>query len=245
MTNDTLKFQQECFKYYLKDIQNKIPEFPEKYFFPDGNPILPVLPVKTANKKIMFVGAFPSARFESRNKLLIPVANNLSPFGKEEYFDGKQIREQASREMLDNEFFSKLNINADEHWITDLVKVYLMPEKHIKNCIKINPNIQYTDTHKLFEKVANASLDWFYKEVAVCSPRLIITFGEIVARVIKNDCKTKNIELLNGAIEEIDISGKKYKICHLPHPEIVRRNKVWKEHNSTILTSLANKLKIY
>ena len=28
----------------------------------------------------------------------------------------------ASREVLEEEFF-QLNINADEHWITDLVKV--------------------------------------------------------------------------------------------------------------------------
>ena len=138
-TNDILKFQQECFKHYLNDIREKITEFPEKYLFPDGNPILPILPVKTEKKKLMFVGAFPSARFENRNGLLIPTANNLSPFGKEEYFDGQQIRKQASREVLEEDFFSNLNINADEHWITDLVKVYLMPEKHIKNCIQINP----------------------------------------------------------------------------------------------------------
>ena len=101
MTNDILKFQQECFKHYLNDIREKIIEFPEKYLFPDGNPILPILPVKTEKKKIMFVGAFPSARFENRNGLLIPTANNLSPFGKEEYFDGQQIRKQASREVLE------------------------------------------------------------------------------------------------------------------------------------------------
>jgi len=241
--NDILKFQQECFKHYLNDIRKKITEFPEKYLFPDGNPILPILPVKTEKKKIMFVGAFPSARFENRKGLLIPIANNLSPFGKEEYFDGQQIRKQASREVLEEEFFSNLNINADEHWITDLVKVYLMPEKHIKNCVQINPNLKYVDTHKLFKKIAIASLEWFYREVEICKPRLIITFGEVVARVIKSDFKTNNDKLLNGQITPFLIVGKDYNICHLPHPEIVRRNKEWQLNNSIIMKQLSQKIK--
>jgi uracil-DNA glycosylase len=242
MTNDILKFQQECFKHYLNDIREKIIEFPEKYLFPDGNPILPILPVKTEKKKIMFVGAFPSARFENRNGLLIPTANNLSPFGKEEYFDGQQIRKQASREVLEEEFFSKLNINADEHWITDLVKVYLMPEKHIKNCIQINPNIKYVDTHKLLKRIAIASKEWFYREVEICKPRLIITFGEVVARVIKSDFNTENRELLNGQIKQTKILGTDYNICHLPHPEIVRRNKEWRDNNSKIMRQLSQEI---
>src|SRR5574344_1689522 len=65
---------------------------------------------KKRKKKLMFDGAFPSARFEKRNGLLIPTANNLSPFGKEDYFDGQQIRKQASREVLEEDFFSKLNL---------------------------------------------------------------------------------------------------------------------------------------
>ena len=242
-TNDILKFQQECYKHYLNDIREKITEFPEKYLFPDGNSILPILPVKTEKGKLMFVGAFPSARFENRNGLLIPATNNLSPFGKEEYFDGQQIRKQASREVLEEEFFSKLNINGDEHWITDLVKVYLMPEKHIKNCIQINSNLKYVDTHKLFKKIAIASLEWFYREVEICKPRLIVTFGEVVARVIKSDFKSNNQELLSGQISQVRILDLDYNICHLPHPEIVRRNKEWQENNSIIMSQLSYEIK--
>ena len=242
-SNDILKFQQECFKHYLNDIREKITEFPEKYLFPDGNPISPILPVKTEKKKLMFVGAFPSARFENRNGLLIPTANNLSPFGKEEYFDGQQIRKQASRDVLEEEFFLNLKINADEHWITDLVKVYLMPEKHIKNCIQINPNLTYIDTHKLFKRIAIASKEWFYKEVEICKPKLIITFGEVVARVIKSDYKSNNQEFLNGQISRFRILGTEYNICHLPHPEIVRRNKEWRDKNLIIMNQLSQEIK--
>lgn len=243
MKSDILNFQQECFRHYLDDIRKEVPEFPKNYHFPDGNPILPVMPVKTEKNKLMFVGAFPSARFEYRKDLLIPVANNLSPFGKEEYFDGRQIRKQASREVLEEKFFAKLGVDADEHWITDLVKVYLMPEKHIKNCETINPKIKCTDTHQLFKKIAKASLGWFYKEVEVCKPKLIITFGEVVARVILNDNITKNKVLLNSNMGTINILGTNYKICHLPHPEIVRRDKAWSDRNSVAMASLAGTFK--
>ncbi len=241
--NDILKFQQDCYKNYLIDIQESIPEFPKEYLFPDGNPILPILPVKTSRKQLMFVGAFPSARFENRNGLLIPIANNLSPFGKEDYFDGQQTRKQASREVLEKDYFSNLGINLDDHWITDLVKIYLMPEKHIKNCIQINNSISYADTHKQFKKIAKASLEWFYKEINVCEPKLIITFGEIVARTIIGDFKTANKELLNGDIYSTIINGKNYNMCHLPHPEIVRRDKKWREKNDRIIETIKPQIK--
>lgn len=239
LKDDVLKFQQECYANYLADIRKEVSDFPDPYLFPDGNPILPVMPVKTAKDKLMFVGAFPSARFEKRDGLLIPVANNLSPFGKEEYFDGQQIRKQASREVLDNHFFNHLGVDADEHWITDLVKVYLMPDAHVKNCSKVNPDITFTNTHKKFKKIAKASMDWFQKEVAICKPKLIVTFGEIVARVIEGDNETKNAGLLNGNIKTINIAGKDYLISHLPHPEIVRRDEGWADRNSAALASLA------
>ena len=85
---DVLKFLKDCYQNYLPSIRNKIPEFPVKYVYPDGNPVRPVMPVQITQKKIMLIGAFPSARFERRNGLLIPVADNLSPFGEEKYFDG-------------------------------------------------------------------------------------------------------------------------------------------------------------
>jgi hypothetical protein len=243
MKNDVLKFQQECYENYLNDISKEVPEFPSNYCFPDGNFIQPILPVKITKRKIMFVGAFPSARFEFRNNLLIPIGNNLSPFGKEEYFDGQQVRKQVSREVLEKYFFSLLDVNADEHWITNLVKIYLMRKEHIKNCIQINPNIKYADVHRLFIKIAFASVNWFYKEVEICKPLLILTFSENVARVINQDFEITSKELLNGQIKTIKILGKEYKICHLPHPEIVRRNKEWKEYNSVILSDLSVKIK--
>ena len=96
-----LNFQRYCFEKYLKDIQEQFPRFPNPYMYPDGNPVRPVVPVQTRRESIMLVGAFPSARFERRNGRLIPVGNNLSPFGIERYFYGREIRTQASRDSLE------------------------------------------------------------------------------------------------------------------------------------------------
>jgi hypothetical protein len=86
-----LDFQKNCYNKYLDELKTK-GLIPEQYLFPFGNPIRPVIPTKTSINGIMIIGAFPSARFESIDGLLVPCANNLSPFGEEEYFDGMQVR---------------------------------------------------------------------------------------------------------------------------------------------------------
>jgi hypothetical protein len=225
---EVLKFQKDCFVNYIADIRNEVPAIPNPYIYPDGNPIRPVIPVKTCQNSIMLVGAFPSARFERRgeNRRLIPTGNNLSPFGHEKYFDGEKVRTQPSRDSLDENYFSQLGIDPDKIWITDIVKIYLYPEKHIKNCKEIAPQIKFVNTHKLFPKIAKASRECMKKEIKVCNPKLIITLGEVAARTISDDKKTSNKILLNGEVRQIKLD-KTYKIAHLGHPEIRRRNKEW------------------
>jgi hypothetical protein len=247
MISEILIFQKDCFFHYIKDIRKLVPEIPNPYIFPDGNPIRPVIPVKTAQNSIMIIGAFPSARFESRTseqgkKVLIPVANNLSPFGQEEYFDGSVVRTQASRESLDRYYFNQLNIDVNDIWLTDLVKVYLYPDKHINNCELIAPNIKFVNTHKHFEKIAKASMAWMKKEIIICNPKLIITLGEVPARVIAVDKKTQSSELLNGDIRTLTLD-KQYKIAHLAHPEIRRINKNWDNLTKGAIKILSNYIK--
>ena len=96
ISTELLKFLKNCHSNYISEIQKEISKFPKDYIFPDGNPILPVLPTNLIQKSIMLIGAFPSARFERRDGKLIPVGNNLSPFAKEEYFDGKGKYQKTS-----------------------------------------------------------------------------------------------------------------------------------------------------
>ena len=231
-------FQRNCFSNYLTDIQNKVKEFPKKYLFPDGNPIQPVLPVCVVKSSIMVIGAFPSARFERRNGFLIPVANNLSPFAEEIYFDGREVRKQASREALDKFYFPQLGIDPAKIWLTDLVKVYLYPQKHIKNCKEINKSYKFVDTHKLFLKIAETSIPWMQKEILLCNPKLIITLGEVSARVLRNDKKLKSRELLNGTVNKINIKNKEYLVASLAHPEIRRIDEDWNKFTEKAILKL-------
>lgn len=237
---DILQFLKNCYSNYLKDIREEIRIFPQDYIFPDGNPILPVLPTNLVKNSIMLIGAFPSARFERRNEKLIPVANNLSPFANEEYFDGREIRKQASREFLDDHYFPQLNINPNEMWITDLVKIYLFPQKHINNCNVFSQN-KFVNTHEMFKEIAGskANMKWMLNEIKLCNPKLIITLGEIPARIIRNENKLKNKELLNGEITNINIEEKNYLIASLAHPEIRRRNKEWNDYTNEAIKKLS------
>ena len=197
------QFQKECFANYIDDIRKAVPEIPKPYVYPDGNPIRTVIPVRTIQNSIMLIGAFPSARFERRNKLLIPIGDNL--------------------------------------WITDIVKIYLFPEKHIKNCEVIAPNIKFVNTHKLFSKIAKASMEWMKKEITICDPKLIITLGEVPTRVISGNKKTSNAMLLNGQVRDL-ILDKKHKVAHLGHPEIRRINKHWDIFTEEAIKTLAKEI---
>ena len=232
-------YLKSCYSNYIQDIKKNVLGFPEKYVYPDGNPVRPVMPVELTRNKIMLIGAFPSARFAKINNLLIPISDNLSPFGEEKYFDGQQIRIQPSRESLNKNYFPQLTLKIDDLWLTDLVKIYLFPQKHIKNCKLVAPQLEFVNTHDMFMKIAKASLFWMKQEIALCNPTLIITLGEVVARVLGSDYETENKILLNGSVNYVKFD-KEYRIAHLAHPEIRRMNKEWDERTKVALEKLAS-----
>lgn len=241
--NPILRFFRDCHKNYLATLRELVPQFPPDYRYPSGNPVQPVLPISDSPKNIMLIGAFPSARFEMRDDQLIPVADNLSPFASETYFDGRGIRAQASREILDRHYFPQLGLEPAKLWITDLVKVYLFPKDHIENCSAINPEISYTNTHTLFPQLAEVSYVWLEKEIELCRPQVIITLGEVVARIISQDKVMPNKQLLNGELHPKTIGTVETQIAHLGHPEIWRRNaNGWRAHTEQAIHNLATQL---
>lgn len=231
-TDNVSKYCRECSAQYLDDIRAAVKGFPKEYLYPTGNPIRPVLPVETKTNSVMLIGAFPSARFHYIQAKLVPVADNLAPFAKEEYFDGRGIRKQASRESLEQNYLGKeqLDLRFEDMWVTDLVKVYLFPQKHIKNCEIVAPKVKFVNTHNAFEKIAVASVFWMLREIKLASPKLIITLGEVPARVLQNDLDTKTKDLLSGLQAHPLPLDKEYPIAHLAHPEIRRINKGWDEY---------------
>jgi len=233
------EFQRDCFANYLEDIRKSVSQFPGPYVYPDGNPVRPVVPVQTTLDKIMLVGAFPSARFERRQGKLIPVGDNLAPFGPEEYFDGAQVRVQESTDALHRTYFPQLGIKRSDLWITDIVRVYLFPEKHLVNCRQLFPERRFVNTHDLFLEIAIAGRGWFLREVEVCRPKVIITLGEVAARVVCNKKTT-----LDGEIHSWS-EDSRTMVVHLAHPEIRRLNKKWDEKTAAQLSKLAKQLPKY
>jgi uracil-DNA glycosylase len=238
----TREFQKECFLNYVDSLQKEMPNFPKPYLYPDGNPIKPVLPVQIAVNKIMVVGAFPSARFEKRNNKLIPIGDNLAPFGPEKYFDGQEIRIQESTDSLYKNYFDPLGLNVTDLWITDIVKVYLYPEKHIKNCEELFPNTKFVNTHAMFGKLAEISFQWFKKELEICNPKLIITLGEVAAKTVSQLQEPQ----LDGVIRPLEYQ-RDCNIVHFVHPEFLRIQPNADKSKMTIsqLSVLKNEVKKY
>lgn len=241
MNEKVIKFRKNCHKKYLPDIYEKIPEFPQPYIYPDGNPIRPIMPVQVTTNQLMIIGAFPSARFESRNGKLIPIADNLAPFEPERYFDGSQTRIQESTDALEKNYFQPLGISRSEMWITDIVKVYLYSPDHVRNCQELFPSMSFTDTRRLYKRLAKASLDWITQEINVCQPNLIITLGEDCARVLSGDEKSTTDELLDGRNRQIEFDSTT-NIIHLAHPEARRKIPDWDRKTASQLEALKTEI---
>ncbi len=231
MANNTTirKYQQRCHREYPGSVDLPVP-----YTFPDGNPIRPLPPVKTAVGELLIVGAYPSARFEARRSRitpgqyrLIPVADNLQPFGYEEYFDGIKIRTLTSADGLQDYLLSPLGILPDRCWITDLVKVFLYKPAHVDSCGDVVPEFKVPMLRRRFRKLGLQSLPWLAEECTIGNPKLIVTLGQEVAQVVSGKLSGRSDDLLLPEITRSLALGD-LPIIHLPHPDACRRHEKWR-----------------
>jgi hypothetical protein len=211
---DILEYQQRCFRDYAQRVG-----LPEKYTYPDGNPIRPLPPIQTARRRLMIVGAYPSARFEYRKShsvagryRLVPVADNLQPFANEQYFDGLRVRTLESGRGLRKYLLQHLGLKPKDCWITDLVKVFLYKPEHKSSCGEVFPNFDVPVLRSKFRALGEASLSCLEEECHLCKPKLIVTLGEEVAQVISGELKASAADLLSREIT----SYKGYPILYLP-----------------------------
>jgi len=226
-----LKYQQRCFTEYAASIG-----LPKNYMYPDGNPIRPLPPLQTAIGGLMIVGAYPSARFESRpsatdptRRRLIPIADNLHPFAKEEYFDGLRVRRLESGKQIRTHLFGPLGLDAEQCWITDLVKVFLYKPEHVDSCGEAVPQFQARELRSHLFDFGRKSLSWLKDECNICRPKIIVTLGEEVAQVVLNERQAKADDLLNRPLApSADLGG--YPLLCLPHPDACRRSAKWRDN---------------
>jgi hypothetical protein len=239
-----LDYQQKCYRDYLQSIG-----ILEPYTFPDGNPIRPLPPVQVKTHGLMIIGAYPSARFESRpshnnpNRYrLIPAANNLQPFGDEQYFDGTRVRTLTSTDSLKIYLLSKLPKEPQDCWITDIVKVFLYKQAHVASCSEVVPEFRVIANRNDFIKLAIKSLPWLQEECEICQPKLILTLGEEVAQVISGDRTAYADDLLFREISHSEtLLGS--PTIFLPHPDACRRFSKWRENMGQRIESIKSFLK--
>jgi uracil-DNA glycosylase len=226
-----LDYQQRCFSGYSESIG-----LPEKYTYPDGNPIRPLPPIRTQTQGLMIIGAYPSARFESRPSptrpgihRLIPVADNLQPFGREEYFDGTRIRSLTSADTLKKFILDPLGLTLGDCWVTDLVKVFLYKPGHADSLSEVKPEFTVPVLRNKFYDLGRKSLSWLREEIDLCQPQLVVTLGQEVAQVVHEKKSAPADDLLKDEIihpEALNV----YPTMHLPHPDACRRMEKWREH---------------
>lgn len=239
-----LNYQQQCHTEYNATI-----DLPDPYTYPDGNPIRPLPPVQTVTGGLMIIGAYPSARFESRispedltRRRLIPVADNLQPFGREEYFDGVRVRTLTSGDTLAEYILEPLGISLEDCWVTDLVKVFLYKKSHVDSCGEVVPEFEVPRLRHRFLELGVKSLPWLKQEVELCRPELILTLGQEVAQVIHGRKSASADELLRNEIVNPEaLQGK--TTMHLPHPDACRRMEKWRVHINMQMNTILGFLK--
>jgi len=227
MENLITKFQKECWANY-KDCCG----IPQSYAYLWGNPVKVHIPIDTAQNGIMIIGAYPTAHFNTIKGVRdVPVEDHLYPFSNEHYFDGSTVRSVKSGEELDKYYLKPLDSNRDECWITDLVKVFLFKEGHIKKYHQLGFN-GYLLSRSKFREIAVNSLKYIHEEIKLAQPKIILTLGSEVAGSLMGISEKKAIKLMTKFPVDYKVGNKNYKLFALPHPGIImrnsRRSEVWK-----------------
>lgn len=213
------EYQKDCFKNYKDTIG-----YPSDYTYLKGNPINVLVPIETTLNNVMIVGAYPSAKFYTINGVSdTPMADNDSPFSNESYFDGSRVRTIPSGKELNEVILEKIGVNRTDCWITDLVKVFLFKEGHVKRYEKLGKT-NLTENRNKFIEYAEKSLVWLDREIEICNPKIIILLGLEVTKVFFALTDSLAKEYLNGSIKTKTIKGIDRNIICLPHPGILMKN---------------------
>ena len=219
------EYQNYCFNNYKNTIG-----YDSKYKYLFGNPINVLVPIEIVENKFMIVGAYPSAKFYCyKNVLDTPLYDNDSPFSNESYYDGTRVRSIPSGKELNDVILSKLGIERNECWITDLVKVFLFKNGHINRYKKLGNN-EFEENRTKYDEYAKESLPFLHKEIELANPKLILLLGLEVIKNVLEISENKSKELMNGEIQIKLIENVKREFICIPHPGIlmkIHENNPW------------------
>jgi len=218
-----LKFQQRLVKEYNSSLN-----LPADYRFINGVPVLPVPPLDLAQDGVMILGAYPTALFARiGSERDVPIGNISRPFVDETYFDGSSARQVEAGKELTDRYLRPLQLRRNQCWITNLVRVFLFKQGHLDKYRRLGYQVKFPERTKCFEALggSDANLVWFYEELQIAKPRVVITLGAEVAGILR-DAKSSSArsKLLDGTLREFELGGKVFPCIHLAHPGITMRS---------------------
>lgn len=215
-----VNFRKRLFANYKNDLS-----LPDKYNYLYGNPVQPVVPLDTTMNGVFILGAYPSARFASiGSERDVPVYDLNRPFSSEQYFDGSRVRTVDSGREPEEASLSPLGLKCEQCWITNLDRIFLFKEGHIKKYRRLGCEWPERETRSDFEKYAEQGLHWMVEELSIAKPQVIITLGAEVAGILQRvkGSKKRNA-LLGGDFKELVIDSMIFPVIHFAHPGIVMR----------------------
>lgn len=235
-SNEILLYQQHCWKTY-KEKLGISPNY--RYLY--GNPVKVHVPLDIACGGVMIIGAYPSAHFNAiGSERDVPVEDHLYPFSNEVYFDGSRMREVDSGRELEALFLRPLGISRDKSWITDLVKIFLFKEGHIRkykrlieteNLDDCTDDLVRREDFMTFAK-HRENLMFIQQEIELCMPTVILGLGAEVNAVMLNLSVSSAIKAIESCQAfEYKLKGNTYSYFACPHPGILMRedeNGKWK-----------------
>lgn len=239
--NDINSYRINCWNSY-----RIILGIPENYCYLKGNPIKVQVPVHTATRGIMIIGAYPTAHFNAiGDERDVPIGDHLYPFSNEKYFDGSYIREVDSGRELDDLFLKPLgNILREDCWITDLVKIFLFKEGHVKKYERLGFKGELI-TRDRFMVLAKASINFIQKEIELCQPKVILGLGsEVNAVMLEKSIKAITDEMTQSLEHCYNFNGKNYSYFSCPHPGILMRGGDQSEKWKNILATTLDRVKV-
>ena len=237
------EYKSHCARIYKDSVG-----YPQNYTYFNDSLIKVHIPIETPLNKVMIVGAYPSARFFTvdgpHGKVTdTPMEDHNSPFSNETYFDGSRVRTIPSGQELNEVILQKIGVKREDCWITDLVKVFLFKEGHIKRYENLGKKDMVANRNKFME-YAKPSLPFLHEEIEICNPYVIILLGQEVVQAFFQISAAKALGYLDGSVKKQELGGKDRNIISLPHPGILMKKtakNLWPERFEREIAPLVKK----
>ena len=195
-------------------------KFSEETTYLHGNPVNTVVPLETAIGKLMVIGPYPAAKLYFVNDIPdVPLYDGSAPFSIDPYFDGSRVRSSFAGQELTDVILETLEIPRDQCWLTNLVKVFLFDDDHVRKYHRLGKDIQ--ENRSKFMEYANKSLNWIRQEIEIANPYAIILLGAEVISSLLLVSEEEAMRYMTGEVIEKKMIWKNSNFICLPPPGVI------------------------